>query len=118
MKKVLIVDDEPRILKFLSLKLAASGFDVTSADNGHKAIEETNNIHPDVIVMDIIMPGMDGVETLKRIRKTCQCPVILFSARDHDSEDIRKLGADEYLRKPFDPEELVTRLHHLLNGHK
>ena len=118
MKKVLVVDDEPRILKFLSLKLAASGFDVTAADNGLQALEQTKKVNPDIILMDIIMPGMDGVETLRQLRKTCHCPVIMFSAREHDFEEIRKLGADDYIRKPFDPEEVVAKLHQVLNGRK
>jgi two-component system KDP operon response regulator KdpE len=117
MKKVLVVDDEPRILRFLSLKLSAAGFDVTAADNGHEALEQTRKINPDIILMDIIMPGMDGMETLKQLRKTCRCPVILFSARDHDTEEIRRLGADDYLHKPFDPEEMVSIIHRYLNGH-
>ena len=118
MKKVLVVDDEPRILKFISLKLKTSGFDVSSSDNGPDAIELTRKTNPDVVLMDIIMPGMDGVQTLKEIRKTCSCPVILFSARDHDADEIRKLGADDYIRKPFDPEELVSRLHKFLGAAK
>jgi len=118
MKKVLIVDDEPRILKFLSLKLSTSGFQVIPAANGNEALEQTKKSSPDIIIMDIIMPGMDGVETLKCMRQMCKCPIILFSARDHDSEEIRKLGADDYLRKPFDPDELVSRINLLLDNHK
>jgi two-component system, OmpR family, KDP operon response regulator KdpE len=116
MKKVLVVDDEPRILKFLSLKLSSSGFDVTAAENGSAALEITRKNPPDIILMDIIMPGMDGVETLKKLRTYCSCPVILFSARDHDQQEIRALGADDYIRKPFDPEEIITRINHFLNG--
>ena len=115
MRKVLIVDDEPRIVKFLSLKLAASGFEVIPACNGSEALERTRQTKPDIVVMDIIMPGMDGVETLKQLRHLCCCPIILFSARDHDAEEIRKLGADDYLRKPFDPDELVSRINFFLD---
>ncbi len=118
MKKVLVVDDEPRIVKFLSLKLTASGFNVTAAENGIQALEQLKKMTPDVILMDIIMPGMDGVETLRQLRKTCHCPVIMFSAREHDFEEIKKLGADDYIRKPFDPEEVAAKLHQVLNGHK
>jgi DNA-binding response OmpR family regulator len=116
MKRVLLVDDEPRILKFLSLKLLASGYSVISAESGQKALDQVNSDCPDIVVMDIIMPGMDGVETLRHIRKISQCPVILFSARDHESEEIKKLGADDYLRKPFDPDELINRINMFMNG--
>ena len=118
MKKVLIVDDEPRIVKFLSLKLASSGFQVTPASNGKEALEQARKVNPDIVIMDIIMPGMNGVETLKQLRKMCHCPVVLFSARDHDSDEIRELGADDYIRKPFDPDEMVRRINaYLGNGH-
>ncbi len=115
MDKVLIVDDEPRILKFLALKLQSSGFQVATAGNGTEAIETTRRDCPDIVVMDIIMPGLDGVEALRQIRKISSAPVILFSARDHDAEEIKALGADDYIRKPFDPDELVRRIRALLN---
>jgi two-component system, OmpR family, KDP operon response regulator KdpE len=115
--QVLIVDDEPRILKFLALKLVASGFGVLTATNGEEALDKIRHISPDIIIMDIIMPGMDGVEALKRVREVCICPVILFSARDHNTEEIKSLGADDYMRKPFDPDELLLRIRVLL-GHQ
>jgi DNA-binding response OmpR family regulator len=118
LQQVLIVDDEPRILKFLALKLVASGFAVLTATAGQEALDKIHKASPDIIVMDIIMPGMDGVETLKRMRKVCTCPVILFSARDHNTEEIKSLGADDYIRKPFDPDELVLRIRALLNEHR
>ena len=115
MQQVLIVDDEPRILKFLALKLVASGFAVLTATTGQEALDKIRHINPDIIIMDIIMPGMDGVEALKRVREVCTCPVMLFSARDHNTEEIKSLGADDYMRKPFDPDELLIRIRALLN---
>jgi DNA-binding response OmpR family regulator len=117
-QQVLIVDDEPRILKFLSLKLVASGFTVLTATAGQEALDKIHNTRPDIIIMDIIMPGMDGVETLRLMREVCNCPVMLFSARDHNTEEINSLGADDYMRKPFDPDELVLRVRALLDPQK
>lgn len=109
---VLVVDDETRILKFLRIKLKASGYDVITAENGTSALEQVQANEPDLVVLDVIMPGMDGFETLKQIRAISTIPVIILSAKEADTDKIRGLGlgADDYLAKPFSPDELVARI--------
>jgi DNA-binding response OmpR family regulator len=110
--RVLIVDDEVRIVKFLDLKLKASGYEVLTASNGLEAIAQVQTEEPDLVVLDVIMPGMDGFETLKQIRALSPVPVIILSAVEGNIDKIRglKMGADDYLAKPFNPDELVARI--------
>jgi two-component system KDP operon response regulator KdpE len=109
---VLIADDEPRIIKFLELKLKASGYDVLTASNGQEALAQVQAQDPDLLVLDVVMPGMDGFETLKQVRAISAIPVIILSAREANTDKVKglKLGADDYLAKPFDPDELVARI--------
>lgn len=109
---VLVVDDEERIVNFLAVKLKASGFDVVTARDGRSAIEQVQTQDPDLVVLDILMPGMDGFETLKELRTFSSVPVIILSARGAIVDKIRGLGlgADDYLPKPFNPDELVARI--------
>jgi len=110
--RVLIVDDEPRIIKFLNLKLKASGYEVLTANNGAQAIAQVRAQEPDLLVLDVVMPGLDGFETLKQIRQFSAVPVIILSARETNVDKIKGLdmGADDYLAKPFNPDELVARI--------
>jgi two-component system KDP operon response regulator KdpE len=110
--RVLVVDDEERILNFLVSKLKASGYDVLTANNGVEALEQAQGQEPDLVVLDVLMPKMDGFETLKRLRTFSNVPVIILSARGADTDRIKglALGADDYLAKPFNPDELVARL--------
>jgi DNA-binding response OmpR family regulator len=110
--RILVVDDEPRILNFLTIKLHASGYDVLTASNGVSAIEQAQAQEPDLIVLDVIMPKMDGFETLKELRTFSSVPVIFLSAKGTDIDRIKGLGlgADDYLSKPFSPDELVARI--------
>ncbi len=110
--RVLIVDDEPRILKFLNIKLKASGYEVITANNGAEALAQVQAQDPDLLVLDVLMPGMDGFETLKQIRAFSSVPVIILSAKETNVDKIKglKLGADDYLAKPFNPDELVARI--------
>jgi DNA-binding response OmpR family regulator len=114
MKKfqVLVVDDEPRIINFLKSKLKASGYDVLTAANGEAALEQVQANEPDLMVLDIMMPRMDGFETLKQLRSFSSIPVIVLSAMGSNSDKIKglNLGADDYLAKPFSPDELVSRI--------
>ena len=109
---VLVVDDEPRIIKFLHLKLKASGYEVITADNGAEALAEVQAQEPDLLVLDVMMPGMDGFEVLKQVRAFSSVPVIILSARESNVDKIKglQLGADDYLAKPFSPDELVARI--------
>ncbi len=110
--RVLIVDDEPRIIKFLNLKLKTQGYDVVTASNGREALEQVRVQEPDLLVLDVVMPGLDGFETLKQIRTFSAVPVIILSAREDNVDKIKglDLGADDYLAKPFNPDELVARI--------
>jgi DNA-binding response OmpR family regulator len=110
--RVLIVDDEERILNFLKAKLGVVGYDVVVARNGVEALEQVQVQQLDLVVLDLIMPQIDGLETLKRLRSFSALPVIVLSARDSDIDKIRglELGADDYLVKPFNPDELVARI--------
>ena len=109
---VLIVDDEERILNFLKTKLRSTGYDVITAGNGVEALDKIREQEPDMIVLDVIMPKMDGFQTLKELRSFSTIPVIMLSARGDDSDRIKGLGlgADDYLPKPFNPDELVARI--------
>ncbi|NQT73149.1 MAG: response regulator transcription factor [Chloroflexi bacterium] len=110
--RILAVDDEKRILTFLKSKLKASGYDVLTASNGKEALELAHTQEPDLIALDIVMPKMDGIETLKELRSFSSVPVIMLSAKGSDTDKIKglSLGADDYLAKPFNPDELVARI--------
>lgn len=110
--RILVIDDEPRIVNFLRLKLETSGYKVMTAGNGQEALEIRSMERPDLVVLDVLMPGMDGFEVLRRIRAESSVPVIILSARESSDDKIKglQLGADDYLAKPFSPDELVARI--------
>jgi DNA-binding response OmpR family regulator len=110
--RVLLVDDEERILNFLKTRLKTSGYEVITASTGAEALEEVRAQEPDLVVLDLIMPKMDGFETLKELRYFSSIPVIVLSARDADAHKIKglEMGADDYLTKPFNPDELIARI--------
>ena len=110
--RILVVDDELRILSFLSTKLKACGYEVLTASNGFQALEQAQAEQPELIVLDVIMPRMDGFDTLKELRRFSSVPVIMLSARGAGADKIKglSLGADDYLPKPFNPDELVARI--------
>ncbi|MBI2853404.1 MAG: response regulator transcription factor [Chloroflexi bacterium] len=110
--RVLLVDDHEKILGFLAVKLKSSGYDVLAAKNGAEALELTRENHPDLMVLDVMMPVKDGFETLKELRTFSPIPVIVLSVLGDDETKIRglKLGADDYMAKPFNPDELVARI--------
>jgi two-component system KDP operon response regulator KdpE len=109
---ILLVDDEERILYFLKTKLKSLGYDVITAGNGVEALEQIHGQQPDLVVLDVIMPKMDGFQTLKELRAISSIPVIMLSAMGDDSNRIKGLGlgADDFLPKPFNPNELVARI--------
>jgi two-component system KDP operon response regulator KdpE len=109
---ILIVDDEPRIVNFLRSKLKASGYEVLTASNGVEGLEQAQAQEPDLIVLDLLMPKMDGLEMLKQLRTFSVVPVIVLTAKGADTDRIKglQLGADDYLPKPFNPDELVARI--------
>src|SRR5271157_33194 len=109
---ILLVDDEERILNFLKTKLKLLSYEIILARNGIEALEQIQGQEPDLVVLDVIMPKMDGFQTLKELRSFSSVPVIMLSARGDDSDRIKGLGlgADDYLPKPFNPDELVARI--------
>ena len=117
--KILLVDDEQDILDFLSYNLEKEGFDVHTANNGKDAIKEATKLLPDLIVLDVMMPGMDGIETCREIRQidALKNTVIAFlTARNEDYSQIAgfDVGADDYITKPIKPRVLVSRIKALL----
>jgi two-component system, OmpR family, KDP operon response regulator KdpE len=109
---VLIVDDELQIRRFLRISLEANGYRVFETQNGADAITETARLRPDLIILDMGLPDMDGFEVLKRLREWTPTPVIILSVRDSDRDKVAALdaGADDYLTKPFSVEELLARM--------
>jgi len=110
--RILVVDDEERIINFLRSKLKASGYEVLTASNGLEGLEQAQAQEPDLIVLDVLMPKMDGLEMLKELRSFSVVPVIILTAKGADADRIKglQLGADDYLPKPFNPDELVARI--------
>ena len=108
---ILVVDDEPKIRDIVRRYLEADGFTVTEAADGPAALRAAADKHPDLIVLDVMLPGLDGVEVLRRLRETSQVPVILLTARDEEVDKLIGLavGADDYITKPFSGRELAAR---------
>ena len=117
-KKILIVDDERAILKVLSIKLKISGYEVTTALSGEEALELVNSAKPDIMLLDVIMPGVDGFEVLQKLRPSHQLPVIVLSARPENAAKALSLGADDFLNKPFDVNELLKKIEEVLGDKK
>ena len=113
---ILIVDDEPRIRDFVSMNLELEHYRVLEASNGVEAMDELRENLPDLVVLDVMMPEMDGFETLKAIREVSTVPVIMLTVRQNEQDRIRglDLGADDYIAKPFSPRELLSRIRALL----
>ena len=111
-KRILLVDDEIGIIKFVRAKLAAQGYDVLTAMDGAQAIHVFETELPDLIVLDITMPKMDGFEVCSRIREWSQIPIIMLSARGDEMDKVKclELGADDYITKPFGAKELIARV--------
>ncbi len=111
-KLILIVDDEPAIIRLVRAKLQADGYAVLTADRGEEALALLEQDRPDLVILDLMMPGMDGHETLRRLRSRTQIPVIMLTARAGDADKLKGLqsGADDYVTKPFNPDELAARV--------
>ncbi|GHO44103.1 response regulator transcription factor [Ktedonospora formicarum] len=113
---ILIVDDEPRIRDFVRLNLEMEHYRVIESSNGLEALEQLREHLPDLVVLDVMMPEMDGFETLKAIREVSNVPVVMLTVRQSEQDKIRglDLGADDYIAKPFSPPELLSRIRALL----
>lgn len=111
-RKILVVDDEERMVRFIRLNLEHDGFRVKEAFDGRQALEELRTEAPDLILLDVMMPGLDGFEVLQMIREVSKIPVLMLTAKGEEDDRVRglELGADDYITKPFSPRELVSRV--------
>ena len=109
---ILVVDDDPNISRLVSLYLEKEGYEVRTADRGDDAVNEFTRLPPDLMVLDVMLPGMDGYQVLKSVRKSSSIPVIMLTARDETFDKVLglELGADDYMTKPFEAKELVARV--------
>ena len=114
--KILIVDDDENIAELISLYLTKECFDTETAANGEEALQLVEVYDPDLILLDLMLPGIDGYEVCQRIRKTRDTPIIILSAKGEVFDKVLglKMGADDYIIKPFDSNELVARVHAVL----
>jgi DNA-binding response OmpR family regulator len=110
--RILVVDDERRMVGFIRLNLEQDGFEVIEAFNGTEALDRLRDSLPDLILLDVMMPDIDGFEVLKMIREISQVPVIMLTAKGEEDDKVKglELGADDYITKPFSPRELVSRV--------
>jgi two-component system KDP operon response regulator KdpE len=110
--RVLVVDDEPQIRRALAVNLRARGYEVDLAETGEQALELAARLHPDVVVLDLGLPGVGGVEVIEGLRGWSRVPIIVLSVREAESDKVAALdaGADDYVTKPFGMDELLARL--------
>ena len=113
---VLVADDEPRITKLVSIALSGEGFRVITAATGEEALRKAEEVRPDVVLLDIVMPDLDGIEVMRQLRERRPVPVILLTAKGSTADKAKglDLGADDYVAKPFHPDELAARVRAVL----
>lgn len=118
--KILVVDDEKRMVRFIQLNLEQDGFQVVTAYNGEEALDQVRTQLPDLVLLDIMMPDIDGFKVLEKIREVSTIPVIMLTAKGEEDDRVRglELGADDYITKPFSPRELVSRIKAVLRRTK
>ncbi|MGG1514748.1 response regulator transcription factor [Paenibacillus oryzisoli] len=115
-KRILIVDDEPKIIRFIAANLKSLQYETAACQSGAEALEQVDLFDPDLILLDLMMPGMDGFEVLRRLRSFSSVPVIMLTARSNSADKVQglNLGADDYLTKPFSLDELFARVNAVL----
>jgi DNA-binding response OmpR family regulator len=111
-RKILVVDDEERMVRFIRMNLEHDGFIISEANNGKQAIQKIRDVTPDLILLDVMMPDVDGFDVLENIREFTNVPVIMLTAKGEEEDRVRglELGADDYVTKPFSPRELTSRV--------
>ena len=116
MRTILVVDDEPKIVQIARDYLERAGFHVLSADDGRSVPTMVRSVRPDLVVLDLALPGMDGLDVTRTLRKESEIPIIMLTARDDEADRLigLELGADDYIVKPFSPKELVARVRAVL----
>ena len=114
---IMIVDDDAALGEMLSIVLNGSGFETVTCQDGLRAVEMFPTLHPDLVLLDIMLPGLDGVQVAQRIRQTANTPIIMLTAKSDTTDVVKGLeaGADDYVVKPFSPRELVARVKAVLN---
>ena len=119
MPRILVVDDEPKIVQLVRDYLEHGGFEVLSARDGREALMRARRERPDLVVLDLGLPEMDGLDVTRALRRETDVPLIMLTARDSETDKIvgLELGADDYLTKPFSPRELVARVRAVLRRH-
>ncbi|WP_371752181.1 response regulator transcription factor [Ferviditalea candida] len=117
--KILLVDDEPNILRFLEIGLQNEGFEVLTAQDGLSAITLVKQFQPHIVILDVMMPGMDGFEICRMLKKTENLAVIMLTAKEEVEDRVKglNLGADDYMVKPFSFDELLARIHARIRNH-
>ena len=115
-KRVLVVDDEAAILRIIRTSLRVFGYDVVTSESGEEALKLVESEKPDIMLLDVLMPGKNGFETLKELRAKSDLPVIVFSARSSSRDEAFRLGANDFVAKPFTPEEMVKRISAILKS--
>ena len=113
--RILIVDDEEAILKILSIKLKVSGYEVLTASDGEAGLHLIRSEKPDVVLLDVILPKLTGLQVLEKLGRRKKIPVIVFSARAENAQKAMYLGASDFIDKPFDIDVLIRRIAKLLN---
>ncbi len=119
MPQILIVDDEPKIVRLVADYLAAAGFAVSTARSGEEALMRARTQPPDLVILDLGLPEMDGLDVTRALRRNGDLPIIMLTARDDETDKLigLELGADDYVTKPFSPRELVARVRAVLRRH-
>jgi two-component system KDP operon response regulator KdpE len=119
-RRILVVDDEPRMINFIRMNLELEGHQVIEAHNGMEALEQIRTQLPDIVLLDVMMPELDGFETLRMLREFSDIPVIMLTAKGDENDKVYglELGADDYITKPFGPRELSSRIKAVLRRHE
>jgi two-component system KDP operon response regulator KdpE len=107
---VLVVDDQPKVLKFIEVDLKLRGFEVIKTTSGEEALRLIKSKKPDIMLLDIVMPGVDGFEVLRQLRDFSRLPVIAFSASHASQDEAMRSGANDFITKPFRSDEMVRRI--------
>ncbi len=112
MKKILVVDDEKPILDIIKFNLTKEGYEVHTAEDGQEALEKVEEVLPDLIILDLMLPKVDGLEVAREVRKKYDMPIIMVTAKDTEIDKVLglEMGADDYVTKPFSNRELVARV--------
>ena len=120
MPKILVVDDEPNIIELARLYLERENYEVEGVSSGQKALDRQDTSKPDLIILDLMLPDIDGFEVCRRIRERSDVPILMLTARKEDVDKIigLELGADDYFTKPFNPRELVARVRAILRRYQ